>query len=394
MKVNYCVDSDRSALMANFQNLNWTLVSEDKEWNFYWANTQTTRALFNPGNRHRLNDHQMVNHFPNSCELGRKDLLVRNLKRYRKHLQRSGDRVGTVDSRTRLFVHMDFIPASFVLPGEYSMFVEEFNKTGPSMWIMKPSGRCRGAGIFLINKLAKLRKWARESKEPYNPNAPRETYVVSRYVERPLLIGGRKFDLRIYVLVTSFRPLKAYMYKSGFCRFCTEKYTTDLDDIDNVLVHLTNVSVQKTGREYNSATGGKLSIHNLRLLLVGTRGKKVTDHMFDKIVWLIVHTLKSVSTVIVNDRHCFECYGFDIIIDDTLKPWLIEVNTSPSLTSTTNSDRVLKTRLVSDVLSVVLPPAGFPNANWHKNPPKSAYGDFELLVDEPHAFNKPSKSER
>lgn len=71
--------------------------------------------------------------------------------------------------------------------------------------------------------------------------------LISRYIDNPLLIGGKKFDLRLYVLVTSFRPLKAYQFRHGFCRFCTVKYDSSVAELDNMYVHLTNVSVQKHG---------------------------------------------------------------------------------------------------------------------------------------------------
>ncbi|KAH8415283.1 hypothetical protein KR009_006545 [Drosophila setifemur] len=147
-------------------------------------------------------------------------------------------------------------------------------------------------------------------------------------------------------------------------------------------VHLTNVSVQKHGGEYNTLHGGKWSVQNLALYLEGTRGKEVTDRLFGAISWLIVHSLRAVAPVMASDRHCFECYGYDIIIDNALKPWLVEVNASPSLTSTTVNDRILKYKLIDNILSVVLPPDGVPDVRWNKVPSADALGNFELLIDE------------
>lgn len=264
---------------------------------------------------------------------------------------------------------------------DYNMFVEEYRKNTQSTWIMKPTGKSQGAGIFLINKLSKLKKWSREAKTSFHPAIGKESYVISRYIDNPLLIGGKKFDMRLYVLVTSFRPLKAYLFKLGFCRFCTVKYDTSVTELDNMYVHLTNVSVQKHGvsgfgiemqmggltmlclstkGEYNNLHGGKWSVQNLKLYLEGTRGKAVTEKLFGGINWLIVHSLKAVQPVMASDRHCFECYGYDIIIDNNLKAWLVEVNASPSLTSTTVNDRILKYKLIDNILNVVLPPEGIP----------------------------------
>ena len=64
---------------------------------------------------------------------------------------------------------------------------------------------------------------------------------------------------------------------------------------------------------------------------------------------LIVHTLKACQAVMINDRHCFELYGYDIIVDDALKPWLIEVNVACSLSSSSPLDKLIKHMLMTGV---------------------------------------------
>ncbi|KAE8749684.1 hypothetical protein FOCC_FOCC003671 [Frankliniella occidentalis] len=144
------------------------------------AGTQTCRTLFSVDSGYRMNDNQMINHFPNTYELTRKDLLVKNIKRYRKELERDGNPLAERGDTPSRYLHLDFVPVTFVLPADYNMFVEEYRKNPQSTWIMKPCGKSQGAGIFLINKLSKLKRWSRESKTPFNPNLVKESYVISR----------------------------------------------------------------------------------------------------------------------------------------------------------------------------------------------------------------------
>ena len=159
--------------------------------------------------------------------------------------------------------------------------------------------KARGIGIFLVNKLSQIKKWARDNKWPYG--SAKDAYVISRYLDDPLLVGGKKvclpspsltltltltlshplspsvqFDLRLYVLVTSFRPLVIYLYREGFARFCNVKYTNEVNELDNMYIHLTNVAIQKHGEDYNEQHGGKWNLERLRLYLEATRGHAAT----------------------------------------------------------------------------------------------------------------------
>lgn len=158
-----------------------------------------------------------MNHYRNGRELCRKDLLIKNLKRKRRTLEKKGHYEEANE--------YEFFPVTYVLPREYAMFVEEFKRRG-GVWIMKPIGQAQGKGIFLFSRLREIREWKTDYKalsgvgggggsSGGDDDTQVEAYVVQQYISNPLLVGGKKFDLRLYALVTSFSPLQVCMWVVG-----------------------------------------------------------------------------------------------------------------------------------------------------------------------------------
>ncbi|KNC50951.1 tubulin-tyrosine ligase family protein [Thecamonas trahens ATCC 50062] len=373
-RVRCKVDHAKEVIVTNFRKRRWVIVDDDDDtWHFYWGTGSAARNTFNPEIGFRLADNQFINHFPNHFELTKKDLMVKNIKRYRKELAKEG--------RMAEYEASDFLPTTYTLPADYHLFIEEYKRRPATSWIVKPAGGSLGSGIFIMKKLSQLRKW-KAQKQAAGSSVK---WVVSQYIDNPLLIGGRKFDLRIYFLVLSYRPLRVYMHSMGFARFCTAKYDTEVLDPEDLMQHLTNVAIQKHGDEYNSAHGGKFSLQNLRLFVEGTHGRAAARKLFADIKAIAFHAFSAVKNVINSDRHCFECYGYDVLVDDTLKPWLVEVNASPSMSATTQTDRTVKHTVINDVINMVLP-AGFPDLAACKlgvgSNLDAPMGGFELVVDE------------
>ena len=206
-----------------------------------------------------------------------------------------------------------------------------------------------------MQKLSEISKWRYEFKSTLkmqhesttnldsgSEKPEIETYVVQRYILKPFLIGGKKFDLRLYALVTSFHPLNVWLYRGGFGRFSNNKYSTSSESIRNSFVHLTNVAIQKNNENYSRACGTKWDIHSLKLYLYTIYGDEKINQLFYRIEEIIVYSLKSVENVMMQDKRCFELFGYDVLIDYQLKPWLLEVNASPSLAGTNKQDYQFK----------------------------------------------------
>ena len=255
------------------------------------------------------------------------------------------------------------MPLTYNLPSEYPILKDEFNKMPGALWIAKPVARSQGKGIFIFDKLAQIADWKSDSRyKPDNANvAPAdpqvEQYVVQRYIDSPLLLGGKKFDLRIYVLVMSYNPLTVYLYREGFARFTCNRYT--LEDIENQCtpcspdIHLTNIAIVKTSDDYGDGDYAKWMLRSLKLYMASKYGEEPVAKCFAGIQSLIVNIYKSVQKTIINSKNSFELYGLDIIIDSNLKPWLLEVNACPSFTASTKEDEDLKVNLLDDCFTIV-----------------------------------------
>ncbi|XP_029114145.1 tubulin polyglutamylase TTLL5 [Scleropages formosus] len=283
-----------------------------------------------------LQDFQKVNHFPRSYELTRKDRLYKNIQRMQQ---------------VHGFKRFHIIPQSFILPSEYQEFCSSCAKDkGP--WIIKPVASSRGRGIYLVSSPNQI---------PMDENI-----LVSRYINNPLLIDDFKFDVRLYVLVTSYEPLIIYLYEEGLARFATVKYDHAAKNIKNQFMHLTNYSVNKKSSDYVSCDdpevedyGNKWSMSAM-LRYLKQEGKDTAllmGQVEDLVIKAVLSAEQQIATAckmyVPHRNNCFELYGFDVLIDSNLKPWLLEVNLSPSLACDAPLDLKIKASMISDMFSLV-----------------------------------------
>ena len=102
------------------------------------------------------------------------------------------------------------------------------------MWICKPASSSRGRGIEIFDNLDDIVRYAKGNQD----------CIIQKYLEYPLLVENRKFDIRQWFLVTSWDPLELWIYHDGYARFCGKPFS--LDDF-NTNIHLTNQAIQSYG---------------------------------------------------------------------------------------------------------------------------------------------------
>lgn len=117
---------------------------------------------------------------------------------------------------------------------------EQFTISGDkNIWILKPGYKSRGRDIALFNRLDDIR----------SSTANSQCWVIQKYIENPLIIQNKKFDIRQWVFITDFDCLKVYIYNECYLRFSVEDWS--ISDIDNLYIHLTNNCISRKSKKFS-----------------------------------------------------------------------------------------------------------------------------------------------
>ncbi|KAL4238359.1 ligase [Mactra antiquata] len=300
-----------------FEKLGFAVSSGETDWDVFWAFEYPF-----VGNMSRpmiqLKPHQMVNHFPGTVYITNKASLS--------------------------FVHKDYVPKTFIMPRHKKELLQYAAEYPDKRWIKKNIFH-RGIKIIELNEL----------------ELTSEKYIVQEFVDNPLLIEGRKFDIGVYTVLTSLSPLRVYIINDEHSiRFCLNTYHPfDPLDVDKYVIKENYIPIWKNPPFHDYYNNRKFSIKESFSRYMTSQGENVSTmwsdiHEMIREVFLMHQTnMMAMGTNFNFSRNCFELYRFDFIMDDQMKVHLIKVNFSPSLfTGHFKDDKRLYQHVVYNVLRV------------------------------------------
>eukprot|EP01038_Epipyxis_sp_PR26KG_P005590 gene5590-7718_t len=260
-------------ILEHVKSIGWKLIDDERlesKVNCYWIDVASINEHFRT-----IQPWQTINHFPGMPNIARKNRMGQNLNKMLKLYPRE----------------YAFYPRTWILPTELADFRNQFDNLGNSInnkiFIIKPDAGCQGRGIFLTKTYDNV---------PFT-----ESVVAQMYIKKPLLLDGYKFDLRIYCLVSSVRPLRMYLFHDGLVRMCTEEYVKPTkSNLANSCMHLTNYAVNKHNENFQQSNaqtsdeGSKRSLLWFMNYIRKERGDAKANWLWRRMGTLCTRTILSI----------------------------------------------------------------------------------------------------
>ncbi|KAL4486427.1 hypothetical protein ABPG72_018381 [Tetrahymena utriculariae] len=368
-------------------------------YHFRWKPTSSgikfDDIIFTPSKK------QMVNHIENHIEISCKSKLYNNLKNSHKN---------EIDQ---------LVPKTFLLNIEsenyekdiqnfvdYFFSLQQTTKL-KNIWILKPDDLNRGQGISLFSTVSQLftlllaygkiellkqifikicpqvvEKYEQQQKnqemlkeidikqfqseavekvyrkprlQVSNLNQNPKVIVLQKYIEDPLLIRDRKFDIRVWVLVD--QDFKFYMFKEGYLRLSSEKFSLRSHTLQDKYVHLTNNAIQKYGKNYGKYENGNIiSFDEFSEYLKNKNMSFTVDDTLKQIKNLIKASFSSVRRKLFKKdrKNTFEIFGYDFMVESNGNTQLIEINSNPCIEESNELLQKLVPRMLNDAFRITI----------------------------------------
>jgi tubulin--tyrosine ligase len=225
-----------------------------------------------------------------------------------------------------------------------------------NLWLIKPGESTnRGFGISISSDLNEM---ILKISEKTTYKGQQRTYIVQKYIYRPLLYNNRKFDIRCYAMITCINgSTQAYFYREGYLRTSCQPFS--VQDTSDRFVHLTNDAVQKNSASYGMfEDSNKLSYQSFQDYIDKNMTEKISfkDSVLPRIKGIVKDTVLATSNKINPSGRfsTFEVLGYDFMLDEFFNPWLIEVNTNPCLELSGNYLKELIPAMIGEALALVI----------------------------------------
>jgi len=305
---------------------------DSKNWDTCWYTGMPNSDSFE-----QLDASKTINHIPGNNALTIKSYLNETLVKARQHA------AGTAN-----YERYQFFPETYSMPEDYYRFQADAASSPDTLWIQKPKNLSRGRGIEVVKHPETV---------PFDPE-----WLIQRYLTDPHLYNGHKYVLRFYVVITSVEPLRFYLYREGFAKLASETYNET--DLDNLYRHLTNPDINEENTE-NDVPVNFFSFEQYRQWLKeeGLDDEKLFASFKDLITLTVIaarEKMRHASQAKEADTQgCYELIGLDCMVDNTLKPWILECNLSPSLDTYAsaedgaNDETTIKRQLVHDLVNML-----------------------------------------
>jgi hypothetical protein len=323
-------------------------------------------------NKHLIGKHflcpgQFYNHLPGNLHMGNKDVIVDQVREYGNYYE----------GRQHCFNPWKFLPYTINMKRRDHCLelVENLKADSRNInWIRKVARGVHNAeGVDIVNEQVAM-EILKDVKDGELCGEALTDFIVQQYIADPLLVHGRKFDFRVYMVILCMDPF-IVLYHDGFLRVSLYSYDQNSND---TMAHVTNTALAKNMLSEKGASDEEWEeTMQSQMWTFPTFERYMLDEGLVNPGWLddflrplmkekMLHLSRMHFPTFMRHPRVYEIFGIDFLFDASLNLWFLEANKSPAMQATTEEKGEIQSKMTQEMNDLVL---------------ALHYGDFEKQLE-------------